>query len=454
MTIALRPRPTELSTRPWRFPSTERGVLANGTRVVLCDLPDRPVVEVRVVWSGGARRDPIDKFGVGMIATRALSEGTRRLSNEEFNEAVESLGAQYGFSLDWNSITASLSAPKSRLQGALALLAEAVCDPAFRESDIERLTRQGIVGIESTRMFPGPRAQMEFAGATFLPGSRMAVPGNGTPESLARITADDIRRFWRGTTAPVNATIIVAGDLRGLAVEAMLNESIGAVDADVLDERRTPGEEVPSTQGQSLVVDFPGAVQSNILVGCAAASSDVEVRPVLGLANHCLGGFFTSRLNTVLREEKSLTYGVSSSISNDGPVLQFRVDTAVQRDSTDEAIRDIAREVAALRNEPPQAGLFAAAVGNATRMAPIGFRSTGAVVAALVKAEAEGLPDGYYDWAQERQMTATPEEVSKVFAQHVDEDALSVVVAGDAAAFVDGLRCWRGNVVVEPAAEG
>ncbi len=450
MTSLLRPRPEEASPRPWKFPATEHGGLASGVRVVLCSIPERPVIEVRVVYSGGARREPTDLMGLGSIATRAISEGTARRDANDFNDAMESLGANFGVSVEWEAVVASLSAPQRRLAPALSLFAEALYDPGFRDEDVERLTRQSIVGLVNAAQFPGPRAELNFARATFAPGSRMAVVGDGTPETLARLTPEAVRAFWTATSAAPNATVVVVGDLRGVPVEAILDETFGSAGVDVVDDRPAPGEEAPTLRN-AVVVDFPGAVQSHIVVGHAGPALPVEQRAVAGLASHYLGGFFSSRLNTVLREEKSLTYGVGSAIDHRGSASLFKVQTAVQRDATAEALRDIRREIDDLACGRISEELFGEAVANLTRTGPITLRSTGAIAATLVRTVQEGLPDNYFDVLQEQLRAATNREMVDVFARHVRLEDLCVVICGDRAAFEEELAADGLDFATEPA---
>src|SRR5215469_7032873 len=55
---------------------------------------------------------------------------------------------------------------------------------------------------------------------------------------------------------------------------------------------------------------WPGAVQTQLLVGRTGPDRRDPVWPALVVGTYCLGGTLTSRLDRVLREEKGYTYGV------------------------------------------------------------------------------------------------------------------------------------------------
>src|ERR1700744_3010747 len=62
--------------------------------------------------------------------------------------------------------------------------------------------------------------------------------------------------------------------------------------------------------GRVVLVDRPGAVQTQLLIGRIGPDRHDRVWPALVLGTYCLGGTLTSRLDRVLREQKGYTYGV------------------------------------------------------------------------------------------------------------------------------------------------
>jgi predicted Zn-dependent peptidase len=65
----------------------------------------------------------------------------------------------------------------------------------------------------------------------------------------------------------------------------------------------------------------------------------------LELANIPLGGSFTSRLNTNLREDKGYTYGAKSALSQDRLAGRWSIRTAVESGVTGPALNEILKEI-------------------------------------------------------------------------------------------------------------
>ena len=99
------------------------------------------------------------------------------------------------------------------------------------------------------------------------------------------------------------------GDLTGLDLDAVLAASLGGWTGDAAGPVTTPAA-VAGDTGRVVIVDRPGAVQTQLLIGRTGPDRHDRVWPALLLGTYCLGGTLTSRLDRVLREEKGYTYGV------------------------------------------------------------------------------------------------------------------------------------------------
>lgn len=91
------------------------------------------------------------------------------------------------------------------------------------------------------------------------------------------------------------------------------------------------------------------APQSEILIGHTLSRRTPENFYSRTVLNTILGGQFTSRLNSNLRENKGYTYGIYSSINYNKNHGIFSVSTSVQTEVTDDSIRQIMLELQKLK---------------------------------------------------------------------------------------------------------
>ncbi|HEX7223353.1 MAG TPA: insulinase family protein, partial [Candidatus Limnocylindrales bacterium] len=132
-------RPTPGTPRPYDFPDVERSQLSNGLKLIVANLPGRPLVSASLTLRNGASDEPAAHAGATVMAARALSEGTKRFDAIALVEASERLGASLHADAGWDAMSVGVDVPAPRLEAALALLAEMALNPTFPDSEIERL---------------------------------------------------------------------------------------------------------------------------------------------------------------------------------------------------------------------------------------------------------------------------------------------------------------------------
>src|SRR5450759_3710161 len=277
------PQPAPGQAKPWTFPAPERGGLGNGLTVLRCHRPGQQVVAVQICLDMPLDVEPDGLDGIATIMVDALSQGTGKHTAEEFAAELERCGATLDAGADYLGARVSLEVPISRLPRALGLLAGALIEPTFADSEIERLVRNRLDEIPLELANPGRRAAKQLSQELFPASARMSRPRKGTA--------------------------VTVGDLTGADLDAVLASTLGGWTGDAAEPLPTPPVTADDT-GRVVIVDRPGAVQTQLLIGRIGPDRHDPAWPALMLGTYCLGGTLTSRLDRVLREEKGYTYGV------------------------------------------------------------------------------------------------------------------------------------------------
>ncbi|HEY1178167.1 MAG TPA: pitrilysin family protein, partial [Phytomonospora sp.] len=303
------PQPQAGQARPWAFPAPERGKLDNGLTVLHCHRPGQQVVAVEVLLDTPLDAEPKGLDGIATIMARALSEGTDKHTAEEFAAELERCGATLDAYADHPGVRVSLEVPASRLSKALGLLADALRAPAFEDSEVERLVRNRLDEIPHELANPSRRAAKELSKELFPATARMSRPRQGTEETVAGIDSAAVRAFFERHVRPSTSTVVVVGDLPGVDLDEVRAETLGGWTGKPAAPRPMPPITADDT-GRVVIVDRPGAVQTQLLIGRIGPDRHDAVWAAQVLGVYCLGGTLTSRLDAVLREEKGYTYGV------------------------------------------------------------------------------------------------------------------------------------------------
>ena len=184
------PRPPVGAPPQWTFPSAARGRLGNGLEVVSYDVPGQYVVSVRLAVPMPLVREPRGREGIGTIMARTLDEGTARHTAEEFAELLERKGIALGAGASESGLSVDMDVAKGHLSAALALMSEAVREPAFPENEVSRHVKTRLAEIDHERAVPGQRAALAFLETYFDEAERASRPSAGTRASVEAITRE------------------------------------------------------------------------------------------------------------------------------------------------------------------------------------------------------------------------------------------------------------------------
>ncbi|MFF4833184.1 M16 family metallopeptidase [Streptomyces sp. NPDC001315] len=442
-TMEFHPQPRAGEARPWAFPAPERGTLDNGLTVLRCNRPGQQVVAVEVLLDAPLEAEPAGLDGVATIMARAFSEGTDKLSAEEFAAELERCGATLDAHADHPGVRLSLEVPASRLAKALGLLADALRAPAFADSEVERLVRNRLDEIPHELANPSRRAAKELSKELFPATSRMSRPRQGTEETVVKIDSAAVRAFYERHVRPATATAVIVGDLVGIDLDALLGDTLGAWTGSSAEPRPVPPVSADDT-GRVVIVDRPGAVQTQLLIGRTGADRHDRVWPAQVLGTYCLGGTLTSRLDRVLREEKGYTYGVrafgqvlrSAAPSSPGGATgaaMLAISGSVDTPNTGPALSDLWTVLRTLAAEGLTDAERDVAVQNLVGVAPLKYETAAAVASTLADQVEQHLPDDYQATLYQQLAATGTVEATAAAVSAFPVDCLVTILVGDAA---------------------
>ena len=410
--------------------------------------PGQYVAAAVLVFDVPLSVEPPALEGVAGLAGRCLSRGAGDLDAEQFADALAACGADLDAGASPDSFAVRLSVPVGSLTQGLGLLAQAVTAPRLEQAEVEHERRLRLEEIDQASAYAQHVAVEQLNAALFGP-ARAARPAGGTPATVAAVSTADLGRYVDAYLVPGRATLVLAGDLAGAEHLDAVGQAFGSWSAG-------PGEPVVSTppvaaaEPRVVVVDWPDAAQATIRVaGSGISRADARWAPLF-VANHAVGGGFSSRINTVLRERKGLTYGASSALDTSRGTGLVTVGTAVRPDAAVEAVDDIvtllAEAAGTLTAEEVETGSRAV-----TQSAALGFERADSVAGRVELMLSQALPLSHVDDNLAALRQVRPETANAAWSSVVRSDQLTVVVVGDAAALVAPLEEWGyGQVEVTP----
>ncbi|HEX7085788.1 MAG TPA: pitrilysin family protein [Vicinamibacterales bacterium] len=442
--------PAVAADRPFRFPDIRKRRLANGLSLWTVSHGRVPVVTMVLLVRAGSSADPPDSPGLASLTGDMLDEGGGGRTALEMHEALARIGAQFDTEVGPDATFLTLTTLSRFRRDGLELLGDMVARPRFDPAEFERVRQLRMNRLRQLKDVPSATADRAFTAALFgtHPYGHLAI---GTMAALETMSLDQVRAFHQAAFVPGRAVLIMTGDLDHDAAERDALDVLSLWDAPA---GWTPMPEPmlgapPEPRDKVLLVDRPGAAQSELRVGHAGAPRSTRDYHALLVANLVLGGQFVSRLNMNLRERRGFTYGARSFFEFRVGAGAFQMQASVQTDATAEAIREAIGEVERLCSTAPITGAELDTARAALTLGyPRNFETADQIARSVAQLALYELPDDYFATFVPRIRDLTLEDVQDAACRHLRPDRLVSLAVGDAARVASGLEALgRGPVV-------
>ncbi|WP_425475554.1 M16 family metallopeptidase [Mesorhizobium quangtriensis] len=304
-----------------------------------------PIVTIRFSFQGGNTQDPPGKEGLSELISGLFDEGAGEFDSDTFQTKLDEAGAEMRFGAGRDTIYGSMRMLADRRDEALDLLKLAVEQPRFDAAPIDRIRAQIVAGIVANARDPETAAQVKWQEALY--GDHpYARPDDGTEETLATITVDDLRAYHKAIFAKDTLNVSVVGAIDAETLKRKLDDLFGEL-PEKADLRPVPMVDLKLGQEVRVDYDLPQTSLQLAFPGVARSSPDFFPAYVM---NEILGGggAFSSRLFNEVREKRGLAYGVSSGVVTNKYSSGLVIRTATRSDRAPETlgvIRDVIRRM-------------------------------------------------------------------------------------------------------------
>jgi zinc protease len=429
------PRP--LAARDVRFPPFQVRTLANGLQIVMVSHHEQPAVTMRMLVKAGAAQDPDGKGGLAELAAKLLDQGTTTRRADQIADQIDSIGGALGTGSGTDLTFINAMVMKDSFALAMDLVSDVVRNPAFSPDEIDRQREQAVSSLRVSDEDPGYVASVVFDRLVygFHPYGR---PGSGTRASLQRITQGDLRAFHKQYFVPNNTILAIVGDIEADEAFAAVERVFGPWPRGDVPAAKPVDPPMPTRR--LVIVDKPDAVQTEIRVGQLAIPRQHPDYLAFDVAVKILGGEGANRLHRVLRSERGLTYGAEADAQAFKQAGDFVAQTNTRTETTAETLRLTIAEIARLQAQRVFERELADAQAYLTGSFPLTIETPNDIATIVINAVFYELPIDEVRTYRERVQAISPDDIQRVARRYVRPDRLSMVLVGNARAFVADLR--------------
>ncbi|OLC05832.1 MAG: hypothetical protein AUH42_06700 [Gemmatimonadetes bacterium 13_1_40CM_70_11] len=404
--------------------------------LVVVENHEQPVLSVTLSFRAGSVTDPPGKEGLAGLVAELLTKGTATRTAEQIAAQIEGAGGSLSANADDDFLTLSADVLSDHADLAFDLLGD-VCRNALYPGDELELARTrslSALALELSR--PNSVAGRFFAQEIY---GKNPYGRSETEASLKAITRYDVVKFASARLRPGGALLVVAGDVTLAQAQDLAQKAFGTwrgAPAPV------PGGAIPPAKPATdiLLVNRPGSVQSNIVVGNATfPPSDPGYYPAR-VALQVLGGGADARLFLILREQKSWTYGSYAGLTRHRGLGYWQATFEGRTEVTDSALGELLHQVDRISTEAIPDSELKNAQSFLVGSFPLTIETPQQIASVVTTSRLLGLGNDYIRRYRERLAAVTPLTAKSGAARVIHRTALTIVVVGDAAKVYDRLK--------------
>lgn len=300
------------------------------------------VSKTELIFPAGRWQEKV--WGASYFSSQMLSKGTRDKNSYEIAQLFDHYGSHLEINPGLDFVSVAVYALNKNLEASIVLLLELLQSSVFPEKELTQLKS---IYLQNLRV---NREKTSFQSSVRL---RRSLYGDSQPygkeleeQEVSSLSKDQLidhfDQFYK------TATIIVSGNASA-AHQKVITDAFGCFANNPL-RKESEIASMPQTKERQ-VVSKEGSVQSSIRLGKRSIGRTHTDYAGVVFLNHILGGYFGSRLMKNIREEKGLSYGISSSLTTMIRANHLAIGADVNLENVGLTFQEIRNELNRLRTE-------------------------------------------------------------------------------------------------------
>ena len=437
--------PAPGTPQPFTLPEVTRYTLDNGMDVRLVPYGDVPKVSVRLVLQTGHIDEEPSEVWLADLTGDLMQQGTMSRSASEVAMAAARMGGSLDVGVGVNQVTIGGDVLFEFGDEMVSLVGDVARHPAMPATELPRLKTDMLRRLSLARSQPQQLAMEKFL-AVVYPGHPY---GRLFPseETIRGYTHEQVLRFYRRNFGAARACLYVVGRFEPAAVRESIDTTFRPW---ARGEPPTTRVVTPQSERAVHLIDRPGAVQSTIYLGNPVVPpNDADYLPLL-VTNALLGGYFSSRITSNIREEKGYTYSPFSTISSRLGTSYFAQVADVTTAVTGPSLEEIFFEIDRLQESPPTEDELRAVQNYLAGTFVLQNSSRAGIINQLAFLDLHGLREDYLRNYVQRVNAMTPGDIQRMAKKYLRDQQMTIVVVGDRKAILEQIAPIR----VEPDTQG
>lgn len=403
-------------------------VLKNGLRLIL--VPRKEIASVTVMFGvgSGSRDEDENVAGVSHVIEHMNFKGTkRRPSPKKVAEFIEDIGGMANAFTSKETTGYYVKIASEHLEKAFDYVSDNVQNSLNLKPEFEREKRVVIEDLKMHKDRPMEEV-IELTEEAFFTEQSLARRIGGSPESVAKISLDQMIAFEEEHYVAENCVLCVVGNFGSFSEKDMI---------DLTEKyfKLNSGEKQSHKKSQTVdkIVVTTGKreiEQTSLVLGFAGPGLKDEDKYAARIMARILGGSMSSRMFTEIREKRGLAYAIDTGCQSYTDTGAIYTQAGIAHDKIEEALKAILDEHKKIINSKISAEELSRAKEITRGGILISLEDSESVAESLLSAEIEQGELLSPEEIIKRYLAVTADDVLKVAKKYFDFSKVVVSVVG------------------------
>lgn len=408
------------------LPKKEVVQLDNGLKLVMVPYGSIPKATIRFSIKTGNINEQENQVWLSDLLGELLKEGSTTKSAKQLADEMAGMGGNLNIGVGQHSSTISSSVLYEFAPAAIELMADVLTNPKFPAGELDRLKSDMKRDLSVRLSRPRSQATRDFYAQLYPdhPYGRL-FPSD---EMIDSYTLEDIKQFYTEQFGGLRTTIYVVGNFDGDVVR----ETVEKVLSDWREGKPSDFSVAkPIISNEVKIIDRPGAPQSTIYYGLPVVSPEHEDFIALDVMNSILGGSFTSRITTNIREDKGYTYSPFSTLDTKYKSAIWYEAADVTTEYTGASLEEIQKEIKKLQNETPSQEEVDGIINYESGIYVLQNSTPNGIISQMMFLDTHDLDDSFLTDKVANMHAVTPARIQEMTRKYIKPENMTLIVVGD-----------------------
>lgn len=404
----------------------------SGVRVVTMKTGVKDVVTIRGSLMGGNFFSPSTNKAVADMTVAMLDQGTTKRDKFAIAAALEKLGATLTFSTGNETVNFSARCLRSDVGAVINILAEELRFPLFDEKSFESVKKRRIASYKDNLENTNVRAAETLAQKIYPPGHpNYSVPTDQLLKDIEKTTVADLIDYHKKVYGPATMIFVAVGDVDSKEIQNQIKTGFAGWSGGLQFTSPDKAELKPADK-QPVVIPIKDKTSVTLYVGTGIGlkQDDKDYIP-LNVGNYILGGNFSARLMSTVRDNEGLTYGIFSTITgqtySDGAWL---VGAYFSPDLCKRGLESTQKQISMWLEKGVTEEELRSKKTTITGVYKVALSTTGGVAGQLLSLAQRNIKMDFLDQYPDKINALTLDEVNGAIKKYIKPENLHIVVAG------------------------